>query len=563
MRRLLSGTDLPNGQGRHAHRDVTDEDSPRFDEDGPRFEWRLPEIDRRHLWPIVWALVVCIAGTLIGLRGPQWLGLDNSSAKLAPTHVSAAGPASPPARICGNSAILGGGPAAPPQGAVTVPPGNDSGVNWSRAGATYWFAPGTHTLGAGTFTQIIPASGTKFIGAPGAVLDGKRINSYAFGGPAAHVTISYLTVRDFGAVGGNENQGVVNHNSASWWTIDHSTITGNAGAGVMLGRHNVLTYDCLKSNEQYGFNAYSPTGPARLVVEHNEIDHNDTYNWEKHITGCGCTGGAKFWDVNEAVIKDNWIHDNLSVGLWADTNNKNFLVENNYISDNYGSGVVYEISYNALIKDNTFIRDGLVSGPTNPGFPTGAIYISESGADSRVLGRFGRVLEITGNTFTNNWGGVVLWENANRFCNSPANTSTDYCTLVDKSVITLSSCSRANIIHQPYYGSCRWKTQNVLIDHNVFNFDPRKMGPSCTAKKFCGFQGLFSEYGSYPSWSPYKGSTVENHITFDQNNHFKSNTYNGPWRFMIRQQDTIVSWEMWQGSPYDQDAGSTLVAGGN
>ena len=33
--------------------------------------------------------------------------------------------------------------------------------------------------------------------------------------------------------------------------------------------------------------------------------------------------------------------------------------------------------------------------------------------------------------FIDNWGGVILWENSNRFCNSPDNTSTGYCTLVE------------------------------------------------------------------------------------------------------------------------------------
>ena len=32
-------------------------------------------------------------------------------------------------------------------------------------------------------------------------------------------------------------------------------------------------------------------------------------------------------------------------------------------------------------------------------------------------------IEITGNTFIDNWNGVTLWENADRFCGSPANTS--------------------------------------------------------------------------------------------------------------------------------------------
>ena len=93
-------------------------------------------------------------------------------------------------------------------------------------------------------------------------------------------------------------------------------------------------------------------------------------------------GRRKFWDVKNAVISGNWVHGNHSVGLWADTNNRGFEVENNYISDNYGYGLIYEISYNAHVEHNTFLRNGLVSGPQNKGFPTGAIYLSESGRQS-------------------------------------------------------------------------------------------------------------------------------------------------------------------------------------
>jgi hypothetical protein len=248
------------------------------------------------------------------------------------------------------------------------------------------------------------------------------------------------------------------------------------------------------------------------------------------------------------------------VGLWADTNNRSFEIRGNYFQDNYSSGLIYEISYNALIEDNIFSRNGIGAGPTNPGFPTGAIYLSESGSDSRVPGNYGTTFSVTHNTFINNWGGVILWENSDRFCGSPANTSSGFCTLVDPAVVKLQSCNRHNIASPPYYSTCRWKTQNVSVEHNVFDFNPASIGPSCTIQKGCGFQGVFSQYGSYPSWSPYKGTIVEKHITFDQNNHFADNTYRGPWRFMVLEQGKVVSWGTWRSGPYHQDADSTLNA---
>ena len=50
-------------------------------------------------------------------------------------------------------------------------------------------------------------------------------------------------------------------------------------------------------------------------------------------------------------------------------------------------------------------------------------------------------IEIYDNAFDNNWSGITAWENADRFCNSPANTSTGVCTPL---VPNIDECS------QPY-----------------------------------------------------------------------------------------------------------------
>ena len=51
---------------------------------------------------------------------------------------------------------------------------------------------------------------------------------------------------------------------------------------------------------------------------------------------------------------------------------------------------------------------------------------------------------------------------------------------------------------------------------------------------------------------------MENSITFHQGNQFADNVYTGPWRFLVHQLGTIVTWNTWRGQPYRQDAGSTL-----
>ena len=159
-----------------------------------------------HLGLVLGVCVILAAGLTWAAVTPQHK-VQKARPAATSVHVT------PPTRVCGNRAILGGGPATAPPGAVTVPAGDDSAVNWSQPSTTYWFAPGQHTLGAGQYTQIIPGSGATFTGAPGAVLDGRHSNYYAFGGDATNVTISYLTIQNFGTTGGNQNQGVVNENS--------------------------------------------------------------------------------------------------------------------------------------------------------------------------------------------------------------------------------------------------------------------------------------------------------------------------------------------------------------
>ena len=291
----------------------------------------------------------------------------------------------------------------------------------------------------------------------------------------------------------------MNHDFGANWTISNNWIHHNDGAGLFIGTNNVATHNCLERNGQYGFQGAG----SNLLIDRNEISNNNTADWEAHVEGCGCTGGGKFWDVDGATITNNYVHDNFSVGLWADTNDRAFEFSGNYISGNWAQGIFYEISYNAKITNNTFVGNGLVTGPTNPSFPTAAIYLSESGGDTRISGGKFSTLDISGNVFTDNWSGVILWENADRFCNSPANTSAADCTIVNPG-ITMTSCSAPTINGAPYYDDCRWKTQNVSVHDNTFNHNPGAIA-GCSPSTGCGYNGIFSNWGTFPSWSPYQG----------------------------------------------------------
>ncbi|MFG2652097.1 right-handed parallel beta-helix repeat-containing protein [Streptomyces sp. NPDC048436] len=457
------------------------------------------------------------------------------------------------ARVCAKPAA---GPAKAPAGAVTVDPGKVGDLaaktKSSPPKTTFWLRPGKHRLDPDRYSQVIPKKGNRYLGAPGAVLDGRKTNQYAFGGSARDVTIRYLTVQRFVAP---HDEGVVNHDSADRWVIEHSTIQNNSAAGLMAGSQQKVRANCLRENGQYGMNAYKSGDSIKgLVVEGNEIVGNNTGNWERRRKGCGCTGGIKFWAVNGADISGNWVHDNRGTGLWADTNNNDFRIENNVLETNDGAALIYETSYNAVIRKNTIRRNNWVEGrryaERGDNFPFATIYLSESGGEPRVKARTDKI-EFYGNVLENNWSGITLWENADRFCNSPANTSSGDCTLLVKNT---DRCAKPAIAKAPLYADCRWKTQRVDIHDNRFVLD--KSVVKCTVK--CDRMAVLANYGTYPDWSPYQGERVAEAITRKQHNRWRDNVYLGPWKFVAHDPSRVLDVRQWQSSPYQQDTGSTF-----
>ncbi|WP_164001710.1 right-handed parallel beta-helix repeat-containing protein [Pyxidicoccus caerfyrddinensis] len=483
-------------------------------------------------------------------------------------------PTTPPAQICGNTALLSG-PSSAPAGAVTVPAGDNSGFNFNQPGATFWFESGVHTLANDVYGQIVARANTTYLGAPGAIIDGRNLNLYAFTGDVPNVTIRYLTIRNFGRGLDNNNEGVVNHDSGMGWTIEYNTISGSDGAGVFLGTGNVVRYNCLKDNGQYGFSMFKPpvegdSAIKNIVLDHNEITGNNTDDWESRIEGCGCTGGGKFWDVSGARVTNNWVHDNRGTGLWADTNNIDFLFEGNYIENNDGEGIWYEISYNATIRNNTLRRNAWVSGNRNLGSPGPAIYLSESGGDARLASAVSGApkLRVYANSFEDNFSGISIYENANRFCNSNGNTSKGYCTpfitptLIPEeprsydypNPISDTHACYTQVAGEPYKTDCRWHSKNIEVNNNEFHFD-RAVVPC--AGTYCGVQALYATGADNMPWSPYTVSGVQNDVMFNNNNVFHDNAYFGSWRFAKGFGET-VSFGAWRSAPYNQEAGSTI-----
>jgi hypothetical protein len=248
----------------------------------------------------------------------------------------------------------------------------------------------------------------------------------------------------------------------------------------------------------------------------------------------------KFFTTTKGLITNNWVHDNGSVGIWIDTNNSFFLVQQNVIEKNFAEGLFCEISYNAVVRENEFRQNNLGKNMTNGGFPNGAVYVSESGGfDSGASVMLSGIdvngtLEITANTFDDNANGVVLWQNSTRCC-GPSDGCDNACTTTP-----LYSEVDAD-------GNHRWNTQNVVVDHNTFNFDAQA-GCVGGAGIFCGVSAMFSN-----------SMVIDQAIAFHQNNVFRDNTYTGSWMFLAPDQgSSLLAPAAWQAAPYSQDLGSTF-----
>jgi hypothetical protein len=265
----------------------------------------------------------------------------------------------------------------------------------------------------------------------------------------------------------------------------------------------------------------------------------------------------------------------------VDTNNANTTFTGNTITSNEGEAIIEEISYNFSITDNYLAGNGWIDGLNNPGFPTAAIYVSESGSD-RTFGGVPACAEascagqgayrarsvISRNTLVDNSGSVFLWQSSNRYCDDGFD---GVCPLVDggpAGPFTQGAChsnsSSASINMTTYAGNkggspaedwwdgCLWRTENVRITNNIVDFNPAHiMDCNRHAWPDCGAGGIFSDYSSTATYERPGGWIIPTQLTFFQNNSWSHNIYNGSSTFYAWNQgngDNPVSWAEWSGN---------------
>jgi parallel beta-helix repeat protein len=360
-----------------------------------------------------------------------------------------------------------------------------SGASYGRNHAIFYFEPGEHIIQSSMYTGVgsvylggySKSAGPAIIdGVNGGTVSGKGssyLSSSSSGVVNANQTWEYLTIKNFGAsennaVLGNENGGefdsgntykydTIGPNEYGYNGSDTRPANGkDSGGGYAIGLsgNTTIEYSCLTRNAQGAFNG---TGPDD-VISHNEISWNALGEYPDaggdNPKGCGCSGGGKLFFTVNAVVTDNYVHDNYNTGIWFDFDNTGADISGNYVASNWGNGIMYEASYNARIADNTLVGNGWASdgawpsggryycyshvsctngeGPVTGaggGFPYAAMYLPNSGGNSdlttitlpncrhacAVTSRYSGELLVEGNNFANNFGEVMVYTDTDRF----------------------------------------------------------------------------------------------------------------------------------------------------
>ncbi len=227
---------------------------------------------------------------------------------------------------------------------------------------------------------------------PGGRLVETSVTDHAFYGQTSNVTISGLTIEKYanpaqhGAIDTRlDNRDATSGNN---WLIVGNEVRLTHGVGIKAGNNARVVENNIHHNGQLGVGAVG----SNPLVEGNEIANNGTLgfelDWER--------GGTKFAGTVGAVVRDNYVHDNIGRGLWADVNAYDSLFEGNVVVSNTHAGIFYEISYVAMIRDNYVAANGY----GHSGWLWGGGIVVAGSPD----------VEIYNNTLVNNADGISIVE---------------------------------------------------------------------------------------------------------------------------------------------------------
>jgi hypothetical protein len=220
-------------------------------------------------------------------------------------------------------------------------------------------------LAAGVHTQfsVVPKSGDRFYGAPGAVLDGSGGIQSAFsetraraaqdvvivGASATHP----LVVQNYGSTTSPQFGAIqalpARHSSStlgSGWRLQWLDVTQNAARGISISS-GMTIYQCrVTGNGRLGIGG----GGTGIEIEDDIVSTNGV-----NVLRTGFEAGGIKTVADDVVIAHDRISDNGAPGVWTDSAATGITIADNTIVGN-GVGVQVEISRNVTVWGNLISR---------------------------------------------------------------------------------------------------------------------------------------------------------------------------------------------------------------
>ena len=303
----------------------------------------------------------------------------------------------------------------------------------------------------------------------------------AFYGPAANVTISgmciekYAVPSQWGAVG--------DQTPGPNWVISNTEERWNHGAGIMLSDGGQALNNLVHHNGNKGIGG---TG-QNILVQGNEISFNGWGGFEIWWD----VSGAKFGRTNGLVVRGNSVHDNLSNGLWNDSDSVNTLYENNVITNNIGgAGISYETSYGATIRNNVLRNNSWYNVP----WMWGSQILIQNSSNVTVYGNTVDASAAFGN------GIGIIQQNRGNGAYGPHISANNF---VYGNSITLRSAQALSGEVADFNEPTMVSTQNNWFDYNSYHV----VDPTATHWK----------WGDYESWDGMHQMGQELHGSMDTN----------------------------------------------
>ena len=301
---------------------------------------------------------------------------------------------------------------------ISVGQSIQSAVNANPEGTTFIIKAGVHRR-----QSVKPKSGMKFVGEPGAVLDGEGATPRAFAGSNINnVTIRGLRITNYappnigGAIDAIDTTGwVVEDNE-----IDHNSNGSNRTYGVHLGSSMIVRDNKIHHNGWNGISGYKAVG---TTIEGNEIYANPPAAFNDTI---GEAANMKCYDCGGITVRNNNVHDGPHVGIWFDRSRPGITIANNRVVNHGQAGIWYEVSYRGTIRDNHVENAGTNSYYSSGWLRGGGIQVTNS-PDVSVIS----------NTVVNSLNGIIGLQ-ASSYYNGPYGASELRNLLVQNNTIIMS-----------------------------------------------------------------------------------------------------------------------------